>query len=149
MGFHVVALSSSDSKRQDCMDLGAHHFIDSSATDVVDELNKLGGAKMIVVTAPNADIVKQYTKCLKWQGKLLILAAMDEVGLNVTHLIHNSSSVLGWHAGSPLDCVDAIEFARLHSIKAMTENFPFTQIEKAVAHLNSGKAKYRVVLTMN
>lgn len=73
MGYRVVAISSSSVKQDYAFELGAHHFIDTSTQDVSDELLKLGGAKLIMITAPNPDIIGQYTKGLAWQGKLLLL----------------------------------------------------------------------------
>lgn len=73
MGFRVVVLSRTSSKEADARELGAHHFICSESADVAAEVNKLGAAKLIIVTAPNSN-VEQYTKCLQWQGKIVILA---------------------------------------------------------------------------
>lgn len=74
MGFRVIAVSTSNAKREFAMELGAHHYINSSECDVAEEINKLGGAKLVVLTAPNPNLMGQYTACLTWQGKLLILA---------------------------------------------------------------------------
>lgn len=74
MGFRVIAVSTSASKREFAMELGAHHYIDSSRSDAAEEIKKLGGAKLVVLTAPNPSLMGQYTACLTWQGKLLVLA---------------------------------------------------------------------------
>jgi D-arabinose 1-dehydrogenase-like Zn-dependent alcohol dehydrogenase len=74
MGFRVVAISRGDSKRKDALQLGAHYYVDSSTTDVVAELKSLGGASLVVSTAPDPTIIGQYAACLKWQGTLLVLA---------------------------------------------------------------------------
>lgn len=74
MGYRVVAVSTGDAKRAFAMQLGAHHYINSSADDVVEQINKLGGAKLVVLTAPNRDVMGQYASCLTWQGKLLVLS---------------------------------------------------------------------------
>ncbi|CAG9983303.1 unnamed protein product [Clonostachys byssicola] len=148
MGFRVVVLSSTSSKHADARELGAHHFICSESADVAAEVNKLGGAKLIIVTAPNS-IVEQYTKCLQWQGKIVILASINNMHLDATQLLRTSSSICGWHAGSPMDCEEAIEVSRLYEIQAVTECFPLSRIQEAVDHLRKGLARYRVVVTMD
>uniref|UniRef100_A0A0B7JVM6 Enoyl reductase (ER) domain-containing protein n=1 Tax=Bionectria ochroleuca TaxID=29856 RepID=A0A0B7JVM6_BIOOC len=147
MGFRVVVLSRTSSKQADAKELGAHHFICSESADVATELNKLGGAKLIIVTAPNSN-VEQYTKCLQWQGKIIILASINNMHLDATQLLRTSSSICGWHAGSPTDCEETIEVSRLYDLKAMTECFPLSRIQEAVDHLTKGLARYRVVVTM-
>ncbi|PHH89625.1 hypothetical protein CDD83_5641 [Cordyceps sp. RAO-2017] len=152
MGYRVVAISSGGAKRELALQLGAHHYIDSSATSVTEEVRKLGGAKMIVITAPDPNLMGQYTACLAWQGKLVILArnttACGELTLSSNDLVLMSSSVSGWHAGGALDCEEAIEFARLHDVRCMTESFPLERIQEAADRLRSSKARFRVVLTM-
>ncbi|KAJ3499443.1 hypothetical protein NLG97_g333 [Lecanicillium saksenae] len=149
MGYSVVVISGDASKENDAFALGAHHFIDAKAKDAACELKKLGGAQLIVITAPNPNIIGQYTDCLKWGGKLLVLAPVDGVVLNAAHLIHNSCSVGGWHAGSALDCQYTVEFSQLTGIKPMVDVFPFSQVKEAANLVASGKCRYRVVLTMD
>ncbi|CAI6093609.1 unnamed protein product [Clonostachys chloroleuca] len=80
--FRVVVLSRTSSKEADARELGAHHFICSESADVAAEVNKLGAAKLIIVTAPNSN-VEQYTKCLQWQGKIVILASPPNLVLHL------------------------------------------------------------------
>jgi D-arabinose 1-dehydrogenase-like Zn-dependent alcohol dehydrogenase len=68
--------------------------------------------------------------------------------LDATQLLRTSSSICGWHAGSPTDCEETIEVSRLYDLKAMTECFPLSRIQEAVDHLTKGLARYRVVVTM-
>ena len=94
MGFRVVAISRSSAKREDAKRLGAHHFIDTSKQDGPTELLRLGGAKMIVITAPNPDVIGQYTRSLSWQGKLLLLTGKySRSGMKRVHTLMRSS---GW-----------------------------------------------------
>ncbi|KAM4065706.1 zinc-binding dehydrogenase [Hirsutella rhossiliensis] len=148
MGFRVIAVSTSDSKKEFAMELGAHHYINSSKSDVTEEINNLGGAKLVVLTAPNPELMGQYTACLTWLGKLLVLAPVGDITINSAHLVHSSTSVQGWHAGHAQDCEDTIEFARLHNIRCLVETFPLDKIQEAAEHLNQSKARFRVVLTM-
>jgi len=149
MGFHVVAISSSDSKKDFATQLGAHDYIDASKQDVVEALNKLGGAKMTVTTAPNPKILTQLTGGLAVKGKLLNLAPVGEVPINTIDLVMKGASVHGWPAGSSQDCEDAIDFAQHLDVKCMSEPFPFEKVQEAVDHLISGKARFRCVLTMD
>ncbi|PHH58725.1 hypothetical protein CDD81_4738 [Ophiocordyceps australis] len=148
MGFRVVAISTSDSKKELALQLGAHHYINTSKTPVVEELKKLGGAKMVVLTAPDTSLMGQYAAALTWQGKLVVLAPVGDFSVNATDLVHNSCSVGGWHAGHALDCEEAIDFAHLEGIRCMVERFPFEKIEEAAEHLHGSKARFRIVLTM-
>jgi D-arabinose 1-dehydrogenase-like Zn-dependent alcohol dehydrogenase len=68
--------------------------------------------------------------------------------VNAQHLVHNSCSISGWHAGHALDCEEAISFAQLHGIQSLVERFPFSRLDEAVRRLTSGQAKYRVVVVM-
>ncbi|PHH81826.1 hypothetical protein CDD82_7760 [Ophiocordyceps australis] len=148
MGFRVVAISTGDSKKELALQLGAHHFINSSTTDVVDELKKLGGAKMIVATSPDATAVGKYAAALTWRGKLVVLAPGHDFLVNSTQLLHMSCSVGGWHAGHALDCEEAINFAHLEGIRCMVETFPFEKIQDAAERVHSFKPRFRIVLTM-
>ncbi|KAF5018570.1 hypothetical protein F66182_9444 [Fusarium sp. NRRL 66182] len=146
MGYHVVAISSGDSKRELAAQLGSHEYIDASKQDPVEALLKLGGAKMVVCTAPDANTIGQYVAALQWQGKLLILAPVPDVAINTGMLVLKSASVVGWNAGHGQDFLDAWNFAELHGIKCLVEEFPLESISEAATHVMSGKAKLRVVL---
>ncbi|KJZ79676.1 hypothetical protein HIM_01145 [Hirsutella minnesotensis 3608] len=148
MGYRVIAVSTSDSKRDLAMELGAHHFINSTEKDVTEEILKLGGAKLVLLTAPVPSLMSQYVNCLTWQGKVLIVVANGDITISLNHLVLASCSITGWHAGHAQDCEDAINFARLHDIRCMVETFPLEKIHEAAEHLTSSKARFRVVLTI-
>ncbi|CAJ0553156.1 Ff.00g116680.m01.CDS01 [Fusarium sp. VM40] len=148
MGYRVVAISSGDSKRELALRLGSHEYIDASQQDPVEALLELGGAKMVVCTAPDAKTIGQYVAALQWQGKLLILAPVPDVSINTGMLVLKSASVVGWNAGHGQDFLDAWNFAELHGIECLVEEFPFERIADAATHVMSGKANIRVVLKM-
>ncbi|VTT78174.1 unnamed protein product [Fusarium fujikuroi] len=156
MGFRVVAISSSSAKRDYAFELGAHHFIDTSTQNVTDELLELGGAKLIMLTAPNPTGMGQYMNGLCFQGKLLLLThkrllispAIGDVLVDSSVLIQKSCSVQGWCTGHARDCEEAVEFANLHGIRCEVETFQFGQLEEAFDRLKSGGLRFRAVLTM-
>ncbi|KAL8712181.1 MAG: hypothetical protein Q9220_003615 [cf. Caloplaca sp. 1 TL-2023] len=148
MGYRVVALSSSGSKEKFAKELGAHEYIDGSKEDHAEALQKLGGASLIVATAPAPAILGKLILGLGILGKLLILAPCGEVSVNTIPMIGKGLSVTCWPSGHSLDCEEAIEFAKLHKIKCMTESFSLDQANEAFEHMMSGKARFRAVITM-
>lgn len=148
MGYRVVALSSSASKEKFAKDLGASDYVDGSKTDQVEYMKKLGGAGLIVSTAPNRDVVGQLVGGLAPEGKLLILSPSGDVSVSTIGLIMGGRSVHGWPSGHALDSEEAIRFAQIHDVKCIVEKFPFADAPKALEHMKSGKARFRAVLTM-
>lgn len=148
MGFRTVALSRGTSKKDFAMKLGATDYIDIQATDVAEELQKLGGAALVVVTATNADIIPPLLNGLQPTGKLLTLSAVGDIPVSTASLILNGLSVHGWAAGHGLDCEEAIAFAETHGVKCMVEKFPLEKVNEALEHMKSGKVRFRSVLVM-
>ncbi|KAM3507831.1 hypothetical protein MY11210_006968 [Beauveria gryllotalpidicola] len=148
MGYEVAVLSSGDDKADFAKQLGAHHYINSKAKDAVEELNKLGGASIIVQTAPNPKIVGPLIAALAPEGKLLSLAPVGAVEFDTVPLVLKGASVQGWPSGHALDSEEAIRFASNHGVKCMIEKYPFADVQKAVDSLISGKPRFRNVLIM-
>ncbi|KAL3425308.1 alcohol dehydrogenase-like domain-containing protein [Phlyctema vagabunda] len=148
MGYRVVALSSGDKKRDFARDLGAHEYIDASQSDPSQELQNLGGAALIVATAPNAKAISSLTGGLAAGGKLLVLAPCGDLQINTHDLISKAASVCGYPCGHALDSEEAIEFTKLHGIRCMVERFPLTDAQKAFNHMMSGDVIFRAVLVM-
>ncbi|KAG7531632.1 hypothetical protein FFLO_04216 [Filobasidium floriforme] len=149
-GFKTVALSSSDSKKDLAKELGAHVYVDGSKEDQAEALNKLGGADLIMCTAPNADIIKKLIGGLAVNGTLLILAVVgDDLQIPSMPLIQKRLSVRGWPSGSPRDSLEAIQFALDQGIKCYVEKYPLEKAEEAYESMMSGKARFRSVLIPN
>jgi len=148
MGFRTVALSSSGAKRDFAMQLGATDYVDGSKEDTVEALQKMGGAALIVVTAPNPQIIGPLVNACKPQGKILILAPVGDVSVDTVPLILKGLSVHGWPSGHALDSEEAIAFARQQGVKCMIEKFPLEKVQEALDHMVSGKVRFRSVLTM-
>jgi len=148
MGYEVVAVSSGESKRAFAQQLGAHHYIDSSKEDAVQALQKLGGADLVVATAPNADAIAPLLMALQAGGKMLVLAPVGPVPFNTGAMVLKGLSVHGWPSGHALDSEEAVRFSHLHGIKCMIEKFPLADVQKAFDHMASGKVRFRSVLVM-
>lgn len=148
MGYTVAAISSSSSKRDFALSLGAHHYIDTSTQDVSAELQKLGGAKCIVLTAPNPGLIDPLMKGLGVRGKLLTLAACGPITINQPMMIGKALSVTAWPSGHVIDSMDAIDFAKVHGIKCMIEKFPLEKAQEALEHMQKGNVRFRGVLVM-
>ncbi|OBT51398.1 hypothetical protein VE04_07950 [Pseudogymnoascus sp. 24MN13] len=146
MGYEVVALSTSDDKEEFAKKLGADHFINTKTKDVGAELMKLGGASIIVQTAPNPKAVSNLISGLAPLGKLLSLAPAGLVEFDTVTLLTKAASVTGWASGHALDSEEAIKFASVHGVKCMIEKYPFDKVQEAVDSLKAGKPRFRNVL---
>ena len=149
MGFETVAINRGNDKEELAGKLGAHHYIDATATDVVSELQKLGGARVILATAPSAPAISPLVDGLSPSGLLLVPAAPPEpLTINVFSLIMKRSSVAGWYSGTAKDSQDTLEFSALSGVHPMIEKYPLDQIAEAYEQMHSGRVRFRVVLTM-
>jgi D-arabinose 1-dehydrogenase-like Zn-dependent alcohol dehydrogenase len=149
MGFETVAINRGNDKQALARQLGAHNYIDATAQDPVAELQKLGGASVILATAPNAQAISGLVDGLAPSGKLLVPAAPAEpLTINVFSLITNRSSVAGWYSGTARDSQDTLEFSALSGVHPMIEKYPLDRVAEAYEQMHSGKVRFRVVLTM-
>ena len=149
MGFETVAINRGNDKEPLARQLGAHHYIDATAMDVVAELQKLGGANVILATAPNAQAISGLVDGLAPSGKLLVPAApLEPLSINVFSLITKRSSVAGWYSGTARDSQDTLEFSALSGVHPMIEKYPLDQVAEGYEQMHSGRVRFRVVLTM-
>src|SRR5438552_4367746 len=149
MGFVTVALGPGRDKQPLARKLGAHHYIDSGADDAAAELQKLGGARVILATAPNAKAISALVDGLSVNGKLLVPAAPAEpLTVSVMPLIAGRRSVAGWYSGTARDSQDTLEFSALSGVHPMIEKYPLNRVADAYKQMHSGKARFRAVLTM-
>jgi D-arabinose 1-dehydrogenase-like Zn-dependent alcohol dehydrogenase len=149
MGFHTVAINRGNDKEPLAKKLGAHHYIDATASDVSAELQKLGGAAVILATAPNAQAISPLVDGLSPDGKLLVPAAPAEpLTINMFALIMRRSSVAGWYSGTAKDSQETMEFSALAGVHPMIEKYPLERVAEAYQQMHSGKVRFRVVLTM-
>jgi D-arabinose 1-dehydrogenase-like Zn-dependent alcohol dehydrogenase len=149
MGFETVAINRGKDKEELARQLGAHHYIDATAQDPVAELQKLGGANVILATAPNAAAISALVDGLAPSGKLLVPAAPAEpLTINVFSLIMKRSSVAGWYSGTARDSQDTMEFSALSGVHPMIEKYPLDRVAEAYEQMHSGRVRFRVVLIM-
>jgi D-arabinose 1-dehydrogenase-like Zn-dependent alcohol dehydrogenase len=149
MGFVTVAINRGNDKQELAKKLGAHHYLDATATDVVSELQKLGGARVILATAPSAQAISPLVDGLSPNGLLLVPAAPGEpLSINTLSLILKRSSVAGWYSGTAKDSQDTIEFSALSDVHPMIEKYPLERVAEAYEQMHSGRARFRAVLTM-
>jgi D-arabinose 1-dehydrogenase-like Zn-dependent alcohol dehydrogenase len=150
MGFNTVAINRGKDKEDLARQLGAHSYIDATAQDVVAELQKLGGATVILATAPNAQAISGLVDGLAPSGKLLVPAApLEPLSINVFSLILKRSSLAGWYSGTAKDSQDTLEFSALSGVHPMIEKDPLDRVAEAYEQMHSGKVRFRVVLTLD
>jgi D-arabinose 1-dehydrogenase-like Zn-dependent alcohol dehydrogenase len=149
MGFRTVALGRGKDKEPLAKKLGAHHYIDSGSGDAAGELQKLGGANVILATAPNAQAISALVDGLAAGGKLVMPAAPTEpLTINPMSLFLQRRSVLGWYSGTAKDSQDTLEFSALTGVHPMIEKYPLSRVAEAYEQMHSGKVRFRVVLTL-
>ncbi|KAH9902936.1 GroES-like protein [Cubamyces lactineus] len=145
MGYRVVALSSSSSKEALARELGAHEYIDGSKEDQAAALQALGGAKVIMCTAPNADAIQNLMPGLAIGGTMLLVALeANPITFSPIPIIASRLSIRGWPSGVATDSEDCLQFAKAHGIKCMVQLFPLDKAQEAYDHRSS--ARFRAVI---
>jgi D-arabinose 1-dehydrogenase-like Zn-dependent alcohol dehydrogenase len=148
-GFKVAAIGRGPGNAALAKKLGAHVYIDSKATNAAQELQKLGGAKVILATAPNSKSMSELIDGLGPNGRFLVVgASFDPIEVTPLQLITGSKALQGWWSGIPTDSEDTLRFCELSGIRPMVETFPLEKAAEAYARMMSGNAEFRVVLTM-
>jgi D-arabinose 1-dehydrogenase-like Zn-dependent alcohol dehydrogenase len=148
MGFETVALGRTD-KAALAKKLGAHHYLDTSAVDAAAELQKLGGARVILATAPSAKAISDVVGGLGVNGNLLIPAAPnDPLTVSATALLTGRRQVAGWYSGTARDSQDTLKFSALSDVHPMIEKYPLSRVAEAYDRMHSGKVRFRAVLMM-
>jgi D-arabinose 1-dehydrogenase-like Zn-dependent alcohol dehydrogenase len=148
-GYKVAAVGRGPENAALAKKLGASVYIDSKATNAAEELQKLGGAKVILATAPSSKAMSELINGLGPNGKLVVIGAtFDPIEVAPVQLITGSKTIQGWAAGTPADSEDTLLFAELSGVRPMIETFPLEKAAEAYARMLSGKAEFRVVLTM-
>jgi len=149
-GYKVAAVSRGADNAALARKLGAHHYIDSQASNPAEELKKLGGARVILTTAPSGQAMTALVDGLGIDGKMVVVgASMEPIQVTPIQLITGRRSLQGWPAGTSADSEDTLNFAVLSGVRPMIEKFPLDRANEAYERMMSGKAEYRVVLTMS
>ena len=148
-GYKVVAIGRGAENAPLAKKLGASVYIDNKVANAVQELQNLGGAQVILATAPSSKAMSEVINGLGPNGKLMVVGAtFDPIEVTPIQLISGSRTIQGWNTGTPTDAEDTLHFAELTGVRPMIETYPLEKAAEAYARMMSGKAQYRVVLTM-
>jgi len=148
-GYKVAAIGRGSQIESLAMKLGADVYIDSKVKKPAEELQKLGGARLIIATAPNARAMTELIGGLGPNGKLLLIGvASDPIEVAPLQLIRGGKTMEGWAGVTPADSEDTLRFAELRGVRAMIETYPLEKAAEGYARVMSGDAEFRVVLTM-
>jgi len=147
MGFETIAIARGKDKEQFAKKLGAKHYLDGESQNVATELEKLGGARVILSTVTSGKAVNAVLGGMGINGKTILVGNPDHP-LEITGrlLIAGRRSISGWPSGSPIDSQDTLEFCALTGVRPLTEVYPLERVPEAYDRMLSGKARFRVVL---
>jgi D-arabinose 1-dehydrogenase-like Zn-dependent alcohol dehydrogenase len=149
IGCQVAAIGRGSENAPLAKKLGASLYIDSKATNAAEELQKLGGAQVILATAPSSKAMSELIDGLGPNGKLIVIgAAFDPIEVTPMQLISRSRTIQGWASGTPADMEDTLRFAELTGVRPMIGTYPLEKAAEAYARMMSGNAQFRVVLTL-
>jgi D-arabinose 1-dehydrogenase-like Zn-dependent alcohol dehydrogenase len=148
-GYKVAAIGRGSENAPLAKKLGANVYIDSVASNAAEELQKMGGARAILATAPSSKAMSELIDGLGPNGMLMVIgAAFDPIEVTPVQLITGSRAIQGWSSGTAADSEDTLNFAELTGVHPMIETYPLERAGEAYARMMSGKAQFRVVLTM-
>jgi D-arabinose 1-dehydrogenase-like Zn-dependent alcohol dehydrogenase len=149
LGFRTVAIGRGGDKEALARKLGAHEYIDSGEGEPAAALQKLGGARVVLATAPDSKSMSALVEGLAPGGKLLVVGAtMEPLTITPLQLIVTRRSVQGWPTGTAKDSEDTLLFSVLSGVRPMIERYPLEKAAEGYEQMISGKARFRVVLTM-
>jgi len=149
MGFRTFAIGRGKDKEELARKLGAAHYVDTAASDPAAELKKFGGARVILATAPDSKAMSALFNGLSSDGKLMVVGAgLDAINVTPIQLIQGSKSLAGWASGIATDSEDTMQFSALTGVRPMIEKYPLEKAAEAYEQMISGRARFRVVLTM-
>ena len=148
-GYKVAAIGRGSENALLASKLGAHVYIDSKSTNAAEALQKLGGARAILATAPSSKSMSELINGLGPNGTLMVIGVeADPIEVTPAQLINGSRTVQGWASGTPADSEDTLRFSELTGVRPMIETYPLEKAGEAYARMMSGKAEFRVVITM-
>jgi len=146
MGFNTIAIARGKDKEPLALKLGAHHYIDSQEKNPAAELNKMGGAKVVIATVTHPGAMTAALPGLAPNGVLMVIGAAGVLSVDSIALISGKRSVQGWYSGTSIDSQDTLQFSAANGVQSMNEVFPLDKAPEAYERMMSGKARFRVVL---
>jgi D-arabinose 1-dehydrogenase-like Zn-dependent alcohol dehydrogenase len=148
-GYRAVAIGRGPENSARAKKLGAAEYIDSKASNAAQELKKMGGARVILATAPSSKAMSELIDGLGPNGTLVVVGAtMDAIEVTPIQLIMGRRGIQGWASGIPTDSEDTLRFAELTGVRPLIEKYPLAKAAEGYARMMSGKAEFRAVLTM-
>jgi alcohol dehydrogenase/propanol-preferring alcohol dehydrogenase len=148
LGFETVAIARGRDKEELARRLGARHYIDSESQDPAQELQRLGGARVILATAASAPAMTAVLAGLAVRGRLVVVgASMEPIEVPPVLLINGNRSIVGHASGASRDSEDTLAFSALSDVRPMIETRPLEQASEAYERMMSGDARFRMVLT--
>jgi D-arabinose 1-dehydrogenase-like Zn-dependent alcohol dehydrogenase len=148
MGFRTVAIARGADKAEFAKKMGAAAYIDSQAQDPSAELQKLGGAKIVLATVTNADAMTAVMGGLGAKGVFMIVGAVPKLEVPSLQMLLGSQEVRGWYSGTAADSEDGLNFSLLEEVRSINEIYKLEQFKEGYERMMSGKARFRVVMTM-
>jgi D-arabinose 1-dehydrogenase-like Zn-dependent alcohol dehydrogenase len=148
MGFHTVGIARGKDKEPLARQLGASLYIDSEAQDPAAELVKLGGARIILATVTSGEAMSAVQAGLAVNGTLFVIGVPSTMQVSPYFLLAGRRSIKGWYSGTSIDSQDTLAFSARAGVRPMTETFPLERASEAYDRMMSGRARFRVVLTM-
>jgi D-arabinose 1-dehydrogenase-like Zn-dependent alcohol dehydrogenase len=148
MGFHTVGIARGKDKEALARQLGASVYIDNQAQDPAAELQKLGGAKVILATATSGEAMSAVQGGLAVNGTMLVIGAAASMQVSPLFLLTGCRSIKGWYSGTSIDSEDTLAFSARTGVQSMNEAFPLERVTEAYDRMMSGHARFRVVLTI-
>jgi D-arabinose 1-dehydrogenase-like Zn-dependent alcohol dehydrogenase len=150
MGFRTVAIGRGADKEPLARKLGAHQYVDGAVSAPSEALQKLGGARVILATAPDAKSISALVDGLAPGGRLIVVGVAPEpLSINPLQIVLSRRSVHGWPSGTAKDSEDTLAFSSLTGVRPMIERYPLEKAAEAYEQMISGRARFRVVLTMS
>ena len=146
-GFRTVGISRGKDKEQLARELGADEVIDTEVADPAQELLRMGGARVVLATAPSGDTIASIIGGIGAHGQLIVVAAApDSTSLYLASLIGGARAIQGWASGTAIDSEDTLRFSLLRHVRPLIETFSFEQVDEAYNRMMSSKARFRAVL---
>ncbi|NIO03084.1 MAG: alcohol dehydrogenase catalytic domain-containing protein [Proteobacteria bacterium] len=147
LGFKTIAVSHGKAKEKLALDLGADIYIDTESVNAAEVLANLGGARVVLATAPSSKAISDLVNGLGRNGKIVVVAATGEpMEVSPLQLIPGRKSIQGWPSGHAKDSEDALDFSALRGIQPMIETFPLEKVAEAYQRMMTNMARFRVVL---
>jgi len=147
MGFRTVAIGRGGEKAELAKKLGAHVYVDTAVEDAAAALQRLGGARAVLATAPSGDAMGPLVSGLGARGKLIVVGVpLEPMQLSAFPLVFGGRSIYGSLAGTAIETEDVLAFSVLENIRPMIETVPFERAAEAYDRMMKGKARFRMVL---